>query len=232
MHDWETQLTPADQTLYARGLYGARQQFRVHPAILVVDVTRSFVGSRRMPLLEAVEEYPTSCGERGWDALPGIRSLIDAGRRAKTPIIYSRGADFLRPFAASTTKSENPEAQYVDEHAQDFPELIAPQSNDLVLDKAKASVFFGTPLEVCLRNMGVDSLIVAGTTTSGCVRATVVDGHSYGFTMFVVEECCFDRFESSHRASLFDLNAKYATVISLPEATDYLDEMEGGAARP
>ena len=73
--------------------------------------------------------------------------------------------------------------------------------------------------------MGVDSLIVAGTTTSGCVRASVVDGHSLGFTMFVVEECCFDRFDISHWASLFDLNAKYATVLSLPEATDYLDEM-------
>lgn len=79
-----------------------------------------------------------------------------------------------------------------------------------------------------LRHMGVDSLIVAGTTTSGCVRASVVDGHSYGFTMFVVEDCCFDRFEASHRASLFDLNAKYATVIGLAEAADYLDERTHG----
>jgi nicotinamidase-related amidase len=73
--------------------------------------------------------------------------------------------------------------------------------------------------------MGVDSLIVAGTTTSGCVRASVVDAHSHGFTVFVVEQCCFDRFESAHRANLFDMNAKYATVIGLPQAIDYLDEL-------
>jgi nicotinamidase-related amidase len=225
MHDWETQLTPADRELYERRLYGTRQQFRSRPALLIVDVTRSFVGSRRMPLLEAIEEYPTSCGERGWDALPQIRALLDAGRRAGVPVIYTRAADFLRPFAASTTKSENPEAQYTDEHAQDFPELTAPQSGELVIDKAKASAFFGTPLETCLRHLGVDSLIVAGTTTSGCVRASVVDAHSHGFTVFVVEECCFDRFESAHRANLFDMNAKYATVIGLPEAIDYLDEL-------
>src|SRR5581483_12294238 len=99
MHDWETQLTEADRELYARKLYGSRQQFRSHPALLVVDVVRSFVGSRRMPLLEAVEEYPTSCGERGWDALPRIRDLLDSARRAHIPIIYTRAADFLRPFA-------------------------------------------------------------------------------------------------------------------------------------
>jgi len=229
MHDWENQLTIADRALYERKLYGTRQQFRSRPALLIVDVTRAFVGSRRMPLLEAIEEYPTSCGERGWDALPQIRALLDAGRRRGVPVVYTRAADFLRPFAASTTKSENPEAQYTDEHAQDFPELTAPQPGELVIDKAKASAFFGTPLETCLRHMGVDSLIVAGTTTSGCIRASVVDAHSHGFTVFVVEECCFDRFESAHRANLFDMNAKYATVIRLPEAIDYLDELSSPA---
>jgi maleamate amidohydrolase len=235
MRDWETQLTEADRELYERRTYGARQAFRARPALLIVDVTRSFVGSHRMPLLEAIEEYPTSCGERGWDALPHIRTLLEAGRRASVPVVFTRAADFLRPFAASTTKSENPEAAYTDEHAQDFPELTAPLPNELVIDKAKASAFFGTPLEVCLRHMGVDSLIVAGTTTSGCVRASVVDGHSFGFTMFVVEEGCFDRFESAHRANLFDMNAKYATVISLTEAVDYLDEVvssSGAASHP
>jgi nicotinamidase-related amidase len=228
VRDWETQLTPADQALYARKTYGARQQFRSRPALLIIDVVRAFVGSRPMPILEAIEEYPTSCGERGWEALPRIRALLDAGRRAGVPVVYTRGADFLRPFAASTTKSENPEAQYTDDHAQDFPEQTAPLANDLIIDKAKASAFFGTPLDMCLRHMGIDSLIVAGTTTSGCVRASVVDAHSAGYVPFVVEECCFDRFESAHRANLFDMNAKYATVITLPEAIDYLDELVKG----
>src|SRR5439155_25399288 len=136
MHEWEAILTPADRELYQTGLYGARQSFRSHPALLIVDVTQSFVGSRPMPILEAVQEYATSCGERGWEALPRIRTLLDAGRRAGVPIIYTRGDDALRPFASATTKIENPEAKRTfDPHAQDIPDVIAPQPNDLVLDK-------------------------------------------------------------------------------------------------
>lgn len=226
MREWEAILTPADRALYERRTYGARQAFGEHPAVLVVDVTRSFIGSRPMPILEAVNEYPTSCGDIGWAALPRIKTLIDAARGSQVPVIYTRPDDSLRPFAAGTTKRENPEYERPDDPlAQEIPGIIAPLPGDLVIDKAKASGFFCTPLEVCLRNMGVDSLIVAGTTTSGCVRASVVDGHSLGLTMFVVDDCCFDRFEISHLASLFDLNAKYATVITLPEATDYLSEM-------
>src|SRR5213593_2490829 len=142
MREWEGILTPADRELYQTGLYGARQRFRSHPALLIVDVTRSFVGSRPMPILEAVQEYATSCGERGWEALPRIRTLLDAGRRAGVPIIYTRPDDSLRSFASSTTKIENPEAQRTyDDHAQDIPEIIAPRPNDLVIDKTKASGF-------------------------------------------------------------------------------------------
>lgn len=232
MRDWEGILTPEDRALYERKLYGARQGFGAHPAVMVVDVTRSFIGSRPMPILEAVNEYPTSCGEIGWAALPKIRTLLDAARGAGVPVVYTRPDDGLRPFAAGTTKRENPEYDRPeDPRAQEIPDLIAPQPGDLVIEKAKASAFFCTPLEVCLRHMAVDSLIVAGTTTSGCVRASVVDGHSLGFTSFVVEECCFDRFEISHLVSLFDLNAKYATVITLAEARDYLAEV-APAPRP
>ena len=226
MRAWEEILNPEDRALYQKGFYGARQGFKSHPALMVVDVTRSFIGSRPMPILEAVHEYATSCGEIGWAALPKIRTLLDAARGTGVPIIYTRPDDSLRPFASATTKIENPENQRpMDPLAQEIPEIIAPRPGDLVIDKSKASGFFCTPLEVCLRNMGVDSLIVAGTTTSGCVGVSVVDGHSLGFTMFVVDECCFDRFEISHLASLFDLNAKYATVFSLAEATDYLAEV-------
>ncbi|MBW1775550.1 MAG: isochorismatase family protein, partial [Deltaproteobacteria bacterium] len=72
-------------------------------------------------------------------------------------------------------------------------------------------------------NMKADCLVVVGTSTSGCVRATVVDGLSYKYNVFVVEECTFDRFELSHLVSLWDMNAKYADVIGIGEAMDFLD---------
>jgi nicotinamidase-related amidase len=91
-----------------------------------------------------------------------------------------------------------------------------------VIRKERASAFFGTLLPTHLVNMGADTLIVSGCTTSGCVRATVIDGFSYGYKMFVVEECVFDRGQASHKVNLFDMNAKYATVLPLTRVLGYL----------
>jgi len=88
-----------------------------------------------------------------------------------------------------------------------------------VLPKTKASVFFQTPLNAYLVKQGVDTLIYCGVSTSGCVRASVVDGFSNGYQTIVVDEACFDRSQFAHAANLFDMNAKYAAVVSLEEAT-------------
>src|SRR5688572_17745331 len=146
MRAWEEILTPADRALNERNLWGARQSFRERPAVLVVDVTRAFVGSKPMPLLEAVNEYSTSCGEVGWEAIAKIRTLIDAARGANVPVIYTKPDDVIRQFASGTTKMENPESQRTpDPRAGDIPEPIAPQPQDLVISKPKASAFFYTP---------------------------------------------------------------------------------------
>jgi len=89
-----------------------------------------------------------------------------------------------------------------------------------VLEKTKASVFFGTPLATWMLKERIDTAVVCGVSTSGCVRASVVDSFSHGLSTFVVDECCFDRSEFAHAANLFDMNAKYASVVSL-------DEIEG-----
>ena len=91
--------------------------------------------------------------------------------------------------------------------------------------KDKPSVFFGTPLMSYLHELQVDTLLVTGTTTSGCVRATVVDAFSYNFRVVVVEECVFDRGQASHKVNLFDMQAKYADVVSLEAALHYLVEL-------
>ncbi len=92
----------------------------------------------------------------------------------------------------------------------------------MVFRKAAPSVFWGTPLIGELTQLGIDTLIVGGESTSGCVRAAVTDGFSYGFKMAVVEECVFDRHEAAHAMNLFDMNQKTANVISLAEAIAYL----------
>jgi nicotinamidase-related amidase len=94
-----------------------------------------------------------------------------------------------------------------------------------VILKDKPSVFFGTPLMSYLHELQVDTLLVVGTTTSGCVRATVVDAFSYNFKVVVVEECVFDRGQISHKVNLFDMQAKYADVVPLDAALGYLDEL-------
>jgi maleamate amidohydrolase len=99
---------------------------------------------------------------------------------------------------------------------------IAPLAHEFVIEKLKPSAFYGTPLLGYLIDLGVDTLLVCGTTTSGCVRATVLDAFNHNYHISIVEECTFDRFESSHAINLFDMNAKYADVIGVDEATDYM----------
>jgi maleamate amidohydrolase len=105
---------------------------------------------------------------------------------------------------------------------------IAPLPRDIVIDKQKASAFHGTALLGYLTLLGADSLIVAGVSTSGCVRATVVDAHSHNLRCAVVEEGCFDRLQASHALSLCDMHAKYADVIQLDEALAFMAKLPKG----
>jgi nicotinamidase-related amidase len=104
-------------------------------------------------------------------------------------------------------------------------EAFRPEPGDLVIHKQRASGFYGTPLAANLTMLGVNSLIVCGESTSGCVRASVVDAYSHGFHTVVVEECVFDRSALSHKVSLFDLHHKYADVMHLDEVLERMKEL-------
>ena len=99
---------------------------------------------------------------------------------------------------------------------------IAPAENDTVIHKHRPSIFFATPLVSMLNGLETDTLLVCGCTTSGCVRASVVDAFSYGYRVVLIEECTFDRGQATHKINLFDMNAKYADVLSVTEVKDYL----------
>jgi nicotinamidase-related amidase len=103
--------------------------------------------------------------------------------------------------------------------------------SDVIIQKLKPSAFNGTPLRQLLTLLQVDTLIVTGTTTSGCVRATVLDAFSDNMRVLVPEEACFDRIEASHAINLFDMNAKYADVIKTDEAVSYLEKIPKGTFR-
>ena len=108
----------------------------------------------------------------------------------------------------------------------DILEDIKPQSKDIIIKKLKPSGFYGTNLQSFLNLFGADTLLILGTTTSGCVRATAIDGFSANYKICIIEDCCFDRSESSHAINLCDLNAKYADVIESNEVIKYLNDLE------
>lgn len=225
MKKWEAIFTDADRELLKTFSRTERQKFGHRPALIIVDVVKSFMGSRPQSTLEAAAEYRTSCGEAGWRALDHIKRLLDAFRERDLPVIYTTVDPVIAGFAWGPDKRSSAEEygqKKYSEEAWEIAEEIKPRSSEPIIRKTKASGFLFTPLAPILHNMGADCLVVVGTSTSGCVRATVVDGISHKYTVFVVEECTFDRFELSHLVSLWDMNAKYADVISTDDAMAYL----------
>ena len=224
---WDDVLTGQDRFVYETTGFGKIMELGQRPAILIIDVTYEFVGDKPEPILESIKKFPRSCGDVGWKSIEKIRQLLDRGRIKNIPIIYS--ANEFRPETANVGATKGQKKK--EEFSTSIPEMkkvvkeIAPQADDVVMYKQRASVFFGTPIISYLTRNSIDTLLVCGTTTSGCVRASVVDAFSYGFRVAVVEECTFDRGEISHVVNLFDMHQKYANVISLAEATSYLDRI-------
>ena len=226
---WDKVLTERDKQVFAAAGYGKRQGFGHKPAVIVVDVNYNFVGDVPEPILDSIKKYRNSCGEEGWQGVWQIRKLLDAARVARVPIFYSTAPSRQTAVTAGRWHGKNSRGtEDFYNQAQDGNEIvreIAPQDSDIVILKDKPSVFFGTPLMSYLHELQVDTLLVAGTTTSGCVRATVVDAFSYNFKVVVVEECVFDRGQTSHKINLFDMQAKYADVVPLEAVLGYLDEL-------
>ncbi|MDB5533049.1 MAG: isochorismatase hydrolase [Hyphomicrobiales bacterium] len=187
------------------------------PAILAIDLyKKAYLGGNR-PVREVNREYAGSCGENAWRAVQPTQRLLAAARAAGIPVIYStRHADTAGVASTNRRKSSETEDLY------GIKDEVAPLPGELVIYKERASVFFGTPLIAHLRRLGVESLILLGESTSGCVRATTVDAYSYGFHNTLVEECTYDRSMLSHKVNLFDLHHKYADVMHVEDVIAHL----------
>ena len=197
-------------------------------------MTYAFTGDRPEPVLDSARRWPHSCGEIGWRAVPHIARVIAASRAAGVPIAYTRGVFKEDASDAGSWQSklhrgfEQPADRTVD--GDDFVREVAPRPGDIVVHKDKPSAFFGTPLLSKLIERHIDTVIVTGCTTSGCVRGTVCEAFSNNFKVAVVEDGVFDRAVVPHKVSLFDMQQKYADVISADAACAYLARL--GAADP
>jgi maleamate amidohydrolase len=201
--------------------FGGRGGFGRRPALVVIDMTLGFTDA----------ESPLACDLEG--PVSEIQKLLRAARRAEIPIAFTtvayRESDkltaaFIDKVPALLTLQAGTRWAEIDPR-------IAPEETEPVLNKLFASGFFGTGLSSLLTAAGIDTLIITGASTSGCVRATAVDALQYGFHPVVPSEAVGDRNPDAHKANLYDIDAKYGDVVSVRETLDYLEEFAAAHAR-
>ena len=227
---WNQFLTERDKQVFAASGYGARGGFGKRPALLVIDVCYAFCGEKPEPILESIKKWRNSCGEDSWPAVAAIKTLVEKAREKSVPVIYTTGIrrdDNWDSGSWSWKNKRGDEAPKTNSNidGNQIVEEIAPGPRDIVIYKQKPSGFFGTNMASYLTLLGCDSVVVTGTTTSGCVRATVLDAFSLNYRVAIAEEGCFDRSQASHAINLCDMNAKYADVVKTAEVLEFLDTL-------
>lgn len=222
---WDKFLTERDKQHLRQ--VGAKEKpfgFGSHPVLLVIDPYYAALGDRPLPILESVKTWPSSCGMEGWEAIYRTQDLLKAARTHGIPVVFNAPIrDF--PTWSRSSRGTRKLPEELEKMKFEIVDEVKPLQGELIVRKSAPSAFCGTPLLFHLINLGVDTIIACGETTSGCVRATVVDGCSYRFRMGVVEECTFDRTQASHAVNLFDMNQKYADVVTLEETIKYFNKI-------
>lgn len=212
-----------ERPLHERG-FGGRQGAGERPALVVVDFSRGFTDPAS----------PLACDCDA--ALEATARLLAAARESGAPVFYTTVAydrDGLERAAAFIAKSPALAQLEAGSPWTEIDERIAPRAGEPVLAKLFASAFFDTPLADRLREAGVDTVVVVGASTSGCVRATAVDALQHGHRVLVVADAVADRLTEAHERALLDLDAKYADVVGVDEALEALRApAPGDAARP
>jgi nicotinamidase-related amidase len=223
---WDRFLSENDRRRVARQP-AVRKGAGSRPALILVDLYRAVFGDEPATVDEALDRWPATCGMAGWNALPHIQRLLAAARQHDIPVFHVTGYDDLPNWRDARTGGAPPDAAALERYSRrnDIVEEVAPIAGELVIRKTSPSAFWGTPLTGLLVRAGVDTLIVAGESTSGCIRATVVDGKTYRYKVLVPEPCVFDRDEAPHAINLFDMHQKYADVVPLDEVLRYLEDV-------
>ena len=222
---WDNIIGQDEIDAYNAAGFGKSSGLGKRPALLIIDVQYRTVGTTPMPFWQSIEEFPTSCGQVGWNAVTHIKSLLNYFRKRKWPVLYPYVAPKMN-FDQGRLAEKVPALMGVAEKGYEFVADIAPQPEDILLPKKHPSAFFGTPLVSYLVDKNVDTLVVTGCTTSGCVRGSVVDGFAYNFRIVVPHDAVYDRSDTSHAVNLFDMSVKYADVMTTSETLSRLIEIE------
>jgi maleamate amidohydrolase len=218
---WDDVVPPEERALYDRGGWGGVAGFGRQPALLIVDMYTAFVDPA----------FPFSSPDAP-AAVAAISQMLQQARASGIPVFYSRAqrarnASERGRWKASAMQSPimaRPEAyKIVDD--------LAPLPTESVVVKTAPSAFHGTNLFSLLVFHGIDTVIVTGTVTSGCVRATVVDAFSYNFRVIVPVEGVYDRSRTSHKVALWDIYTRYGDVLPTAEILDYLRRTKDGIAQ-
>ena len=225
MHIWESLLNETDREVILRAGYGQSRGLGEKPAVMVIDAQYNYCGENR-PILDQIERWPSGAGEGAWQACDKIVRVVNCARTHDIPVIYTRHTQRDLTFDGFAAKTKRDPTNYHEgSRGVQIIEALAPAAGDIIVDKQYSSAFYGTPLQSYLIKLGVDTLIVTGGTTSGCVRAFCVDAVSRNFNVALLEDAVFDRISVSHKVALLDLWMKYCDVIPTRAALDYLDDI-------
>lgn len=210
---------------YAAAGFGKPIGLGERPGLLVIDVQYRTVGNTPKPFDEALQDYSTACGQVGWDAIGNIAVIVALFRERGWPVIYP----FVAPKGAHDAGrlgAKVPTIMDIPAKGYEFIPDIAPTEADLLIPKKHPSAFFGTPLISHLVDLGIDTLVITGCTTSGCVRSSAVDAFAYNFRVLVPHDACYDRAEVIHQVNLFDIGQKYADVMPTEDAITHLRSID------
>ena len=211
----------SDTDIYQRQGFGRRMGFGKKPALLIIDFNNAFndpeqFGGGNIP-----------------EAIAHTKDLLALARHMELPIAFTTHTykDDGSEDGIFNLKSPGMRALQPGTHATAIVEDLAPRPGERVIEKHYPSGFFGTDLAGWLARRGIDTVIVTGCTTSGCVRATVVDAMGHGFRPMVPKECVGDRAEGPHEANLFDMDQKYADVMPVKDVVKELEQLSPGQTR-
>ena len=224
MREWEEFIPEQERKIYEKAGYKGKDQFGRNPALLIIDVITGFTGTKPLDVMDAIDEFPTSCGKVAWDALPKIEQLLGACRDADVPVIYSTSdPDFKAAFGNATKRGVD--ATDFEKLATQFPEMIKPQEREFIVRKARASAF----------RHALDHL-------SGAQEYRLLIGYRYEhlrlrarhgpgrlflwLSGFLGRGVCLRPLAYLAPGQSFEMNAKYATVIQLAEALNYVQQLK------
>lgn len=230
---WDDVLDDTDRAVFQAAGWGRRAGFGKRPAIIVIDVNYNFAGDNDDPVLESIKRWRYACGPEAWTrSIPAIQRILEVSRRKRLPIIYTTNPRRPDGFDLGVWNDKSYRSTDVVDvmghKGNDIVDEVAPVDGDIFIEKRKPSAFFGTPLMSHLSMLRADSIILFGSTTSGCVRATAVDAISYDLKVTIPHEAAFDRSQLSHKVALMDVHMKYADVTDTDDVVQYLESLESG----